>query len=158
MSPIAPELFPLWLFLHVLGAVVAFGFGFTAPVIARQAMADPQHIGFWLRASKRVGDTILLPATLSLFVTGVLLVLARFGSMVERQPWMVLSLVLYFLGLGLIFAIQRPTLGRLISATAAGGAPGPETLALARKLKMTGYVLSLFTIVILFLMVVKPAL
>ncbi len=156
MSPIAPELFPLWLFLHVLGAVVAFGFGFTAPVIARQAMADPQHIGFWLRASKRVGDTILLPATLSMFVTGILLVLSRMSG-IERQAWMVISLVLYFVALGLVFAVQRPTLRRLISATAAGGPPAPETLALARKLKMTGYLLSLFTIVILFLMVVKPA-
>ncbi len=34
-------MYDLWLFLHVLGAIVAFGFGFYAPVFGAAAAGNP---------------------------------------------------------------------------------------------------------------------
>ena len=33
----ASAMFQLWLFLHILGAIVAFGFGFYAPIYGAMA-------------------------------------------------------------------------------------------------------------------------
>lgn len=155
MTPMFPELFPLWLFLHVMGAIVAFGFGFVAPVIARMAAAEPEHAGFTVRAMRRVSSTIIVPASISMGVTGVLLVLARPG--IERQLWMAVSIALYVLALVLVFAVQRPTFSRLIAATGEGG--DRSTIpALVARMKGIGYVLTLLVTVIVALMIWKPTL
>ena len=38
-SATMPGMFQLWLFLHILGAIVAFGFGFYAPVYGAMLVA-----------------------------------------------------------------------------------------------------------------------
>ena len=47
-------MFQLMLFLHIVGAIIAFGFGFAVPVIGKMAAAEPQHANWFLRAGKRV--------------------------------------------------------------------------------------------------------
>ena len=68
-------LFPFFLFLHVLGAIVAFGPTFAFSIIGAMGGKEPQHANF----ATRVSATISRPDGLSRsgssrVITGVLLI------------------------------------------------------------------------------------
>lgn len=152
------ELFFLWLFLHILGAIAAFGFGFYAPIFGMATAKEPQHGNWFMRASKRLSNVIIIPFGLSMLITGGLLVEA--GSARWSDLWLTISLVLYFVALGIVFLGQRPTLTKVIELTATPPGPGgqpPEVPALVRRMQLYGVVLLVLTITILALMVWKPS-
>ena len=152
------DAFRLFLFLHVLGAIVAFGFGFAAPVIGKMAAAQLQHAPFFIRAVKRVSETVIIPAALSMAVTGILLIAT--GSRSPQEAWLALSIVIYVVALGLVFLVQRPLFLELIELTSSPpgpGGPNPRIPLLARRLRNLGLVLTGLVTVIVFLMTVKPA-
>ena len=150
-------MYPLFLFLHILGAVIAFGFGFTTPVIGRMLALEPQHGNWFLRAGKRVGDTILIPASLSMAVTGVLLIMTSSRS--PKEPWLALAIVIYIVAILTVLFVQRPTFIKLIALTSTPPGPtGPDPLVpvLLKRTRMVGFGLSAAVVVIIFLMVFKP--
>jgi uncharacterized membrane protein len=149
--------FQLLLFLHVLGAIVAFGFGFAAPVFGTMLAREPQHAGWYIRSVKRVSNFVIIPAALSMAVTGVGLVHAA-GRRFE-EPWLAASIVLYAGALLAVFLIQRPALDRLIElqGTPPGPeGPSPEIPRLAARLRLVGIGLTVTVTVILLLMVWRP--
>jgi len=150
-----------WLFLHILGAIAAFGFGFYAPIYGAMAAREPQHGNWFLRGSKRVSDIIIIPVALSMAVTGVLIVLETGGMRRFEELWLALALVIYVIAILTVLFVQRPTLTRVIELTS--GPPGPdgppaEVPQLLRKLRLLGIGLLVAIIAIVFLMVVKPGL
>lgn len=152
------ELYPLWLFLHILGAVAAFGFGFYAPIFGKAVASEPQHGNWYLRATKRLSNVVILPFALSLLITGGLLVEA--GSATWTTPWLMIALALYATAIFIVFALQRPTLGRLIELTSAPPGPDgppPEAHQSVKRLQLYGMVLLVLFLSILALMVYKPA-
>lgn len=154
-------MFTLWLFLHVLGAIVAFGFGFYAPIYGVMVAREPQHGNWYLRASKRVSDLVIIPVAISMAITGTLLVMDSGGMQRFREPWLAISLVLYVVALLIVFLLQRPALARVIALTSAPPGPsGPpaEVPALLSRIRLYGIVLLLLVIVIVALMVAKPTL
>jgi uncharacterized membrane protein len=154
-------MYELWLFLHVLGAIVAFGFGFYAPVFGAAAAREPQHGNWYMRASKRVSDMILIPVAISMFITGTLLVVETGGFRRFEELWLAISLVLYVIALLIVFLGQRPGLRKVIELTSAppgsSGAPA-EVPALLARLRLFGFVLLALVIAIVALMVWKPLL
>jgi uncharacterized membrane protein len=155
------NVFQLWLFLHVLGAIVAFGFGFYAPVYGAMLSREPQHGNWYLRASKRVSDVVIAPVALSMAVTGFLLVMSSGGMQRFREPWLALSLALYVIALLIVFLLQRPTVSKVIALTT--GPPGPdgpppEVPALLARMRLYGVVLLILIIAIVALMVARPTL
>jgi len=76
----------LWLFLHILGAIAAFGFGFYAPIFGMASAKEPQHGNWFLRASKRLSNVIIIPFAILMFITGALLV--RTGTAEWSDPWL----------------------------------------------------------------------
>jgi uncharacterized membrane protein len=154
-----PSMYELWLFLHILGAIVAFGFGFYAPIYGAMLSREPQHGNWYLRASKRVSDMVLIPVAVSMVVTGTLLVATSGGMARFREPWLVISLVLYVVALAIVFVLQRPTVGKVIALTATPPGPEgppPEAPALLSRLRLYGVVLLLLVVAIVALMVAKP--
>lgn len=154
-------MFDLWLFLHILGAIAAFGFGFYAPVFGMAAAREPQHGNWYLRAAKRVSNAVIIPVAISMFVTGTLLVVESGGMRRFEELWLAVSLVLYVISLLVVFLLQRPALNRVIAMTAEP--PGPEgpPAGLAenvRKMQLYGTILLVLTIVIVALMIWKPLL
>ena len=150
-------MFQLMLYLHIVGAIIAFGFGFAVPVIGRMAAAEPGHGNFFLRAGKRVGDTILLPASLSMAVTGAGLI--YFGSRTPREMWLSIAMLIYVIAILVVIFVQRPLLARLIALTSTPPGPtGPDPMVppLLKRSRMVGLGLSLAVLVIVFLMVYKP--
>lgn len=155
------ELRELWLILHIIGAIAAFGFGFTAPIFGSMVAKEPQHGNWYLRSVKRVSDFVIIPVALSMLVTGILLVAATGGFSMFQQLWLALSLVIYLVAMVAVFVVQRPTLNRVIKLTGAPPGPGgppPEVPALIGRLRLVGIGLTLAVIVIVYLMVAKPVL
>ena len=150
-------MFQLMLFLHIVGAIIAFGFGFAVPVIGKMAAAEPQHANWFLRAGKRVGDTILFPASISMAITGAGLI--YFGSRTPKEMWLSIAMGIYVIAILVVLFVQRPTMARLIALTSTPPGPtGPDPMVpvLLKRSRMVGLGLSLAVLVIVFLMVYKP--
>ena len=151
----------LWLFLHILGAIAAFGFGFYAPVFGMASAREPQHGNWYMRASKRVSNAVIVPVAISMAVTGTLLVVETGGMRRFEELWLAVSLVLYVIALLIVFLRQRPALNTVIALTEQPPGPeGPpaELTENVRKLQLYGVSLLVLTIAIVALMVWKPVL
>jgi uncharacterized membrane protein len=154
-------MFQLWLFLHVLGAIVAFGFGFYAPVFGMMAAKEPQHGNWYMRTAKRLSNTIIVPVAISMFVTGTLLVVETGGMRRFEELWLTVAVILYVIALVIVFALQRPALSKAIALSSEPPGPeGPpaELAENVRRMQIYGLVLLVLTIAVLALMVWKPVL
>ena len=151
-------MFSFWMFLHILGAIAAFGYGFYAPVFGMASAKEPQHSNWFSRAAKRVSNVIILPFAILMFITGAALV--QTGGVEWSAPWLSMAMLLYFIALLIVFVLQRPALNRVIALTAEPPGPeGPpaELLKNVGRMKIYGVILLLLSLVILGLMVWKPA-
>ena len=63
--------FLLWLFLHLLAAVIAFGPIFVFPIVGTLAAQMPQHLPFALELNHRIERRLVVPLSLTMFVSGV---------------------------------------------------------------------------------------
>jgi uncharacterized membrane protein len=154
-------MFQLWLYLHILGAIVAFGFGFYAPVYGAMLAREPQHGNWYLRASKRVSDVVTIPVALSMAVTGSLLVMSSGGVQRFSELWLTVAIVLYVVALLVVFLLQRPAISKVIALTSTPPGPGgppPEVPALLSRVRLYGIVLLILVVTIVALMVTKPTL
>ena len=154
-------MYELWLFLHVLGAIVAFGYGFYAPIFGAATAREPQHSNWYVRVSRQLSDYVITPFVISLFITGVLLAASTGGMRRFEELWLALSVVLYVIALLIVFLQQRPTVGKIIALTS--GPPGPdgpppELHGLVARTKRNGMILLVLTIAVLALMIWKPVL
>jgi uncharacterized membrane protein len=111
---------------------------------------------FVLRGVKFLDDRIANPAYVLLLLTGG--AMAAAGEIPFVRPWLLTSLVLY-LGMSVLgLAGYTPTLRRQIAALDAGGSSSPEYLSLAARSQRLGAILGVLVVLIVLLMVMKPAL
>lgn len=165
MSPIAAIL----LFLHVLGAIVAFGPTFALPLIGSMGAKEPMHAGFATRISLAVGERITAPLAIVQGITGVGLILTL-GIDLVASHWLLLGIVLYVIAMSFSIGVQSKSVERLVELTSAppptvpsegpGAAPAgppPQLLAAVRRVQRGGMFLTVMIVAIVFLMVVKPS-
>ena len=155
----------LLLFLHIGGAVLAFGPTYAFLLLGPMAAAEPAHRNFALRFQQRVATRLVVPLALLQGVTGLLLVW-RIGFELFQRGWLIVSIALYLVALAIAFGVMLPALRTLVPATSgpppsppAGGAPAgppPHIVATARRARMGGMVNATLVMVIIFLMVTKP--
>lgn len=155
-------LVPWLVFLHVLSAIVAFGPTFAFAIYGAQAGKEPQHANFMARANNVVSDRLVLPLVLSMPVTGVLIIWAA-GLNVMASTWLLVAIVIYTFAVLYSLFVQRPATLRLVELTSSPPPPGasgpsPEIMATVAKIRRGGMILGLAVIVIVALMVLKPAL
>jgi uncharacterized membrane protein len=149
------------LFLHVLGAILAFGPTFAFPIIGAMAGREPQHANFATRATDAVGNRLVVPLAISMAVTGVGLILVTGRNLADRSNWWLgIAIVIYAIALTYSLAVQNRDVGRIISLTSApppgASGPPPELPPIVKRVQRGGMFLGLAVIVIVFLMVVKP--
>jgi hypothetical protein len=158
------SLFPWFLFLHILGAIIAFGPTFSSPIIGRMGGAEPAHGNFAMRVSKELARVQILPLALFQGITGVGLIIAGNVPLLERN-WLMVAIVLYLTAIGFAIFVQTPRAKRIIAMTTppagapAGppaGGPPPGLMDEIRKVKQGGMLLIVLVTSIVFLMVVKP--
>jgi hypothetical protein len=158
---VAMQLFPYVLFLHVFGAILAFGPTYAYSIGGAMAGREPQHANFNARVGAATGSKLVYPLAILQGVTGLALILIS-GRNIFANAWLVVAIVLYIGALTFALTIQRNTLHRVIEMTStpppagATGGPPPELMAAVKRIQMGGMGLGLTVAVIVFLMVVKP--
>jgi hypothetical protein len=174
------NLFPWFLFAHVLGAIIAFGPSFSFAIIGRFGAMEREHSNFATRLSSTLSRIQVVPFAILQGITGVALIIT--GNIdVMRVPWLTIAIALYLVALGYALFVQTPTVKKVIAITSggpppgasgapgAGGAPGgaaggppaggppPALMALVRRIQLGGLFLMALIVSITFLMVIKPA-
>jgi uncharacterized membrane protein len=149
-------LYLLFKWVHVLAAVVAFGANITYGIWITRASRDPHALPFTLRSIKLIDDRLANPAYAFLLITGLLMVFS--GKLRLTAPWLLTSLVLYVFVTALGLLGYTPTLRRQISVLDSEGFESPNYRRVARRGTIMGAVLGALVTIIVFLMVVKPAL
>jgi len=143
-------------FIHVLLAIVAVGFNASYGIwLARSATAAQATQSHVLRTIKFLDDRFANPAYGLLLITGLLMAFS--AGIPFSRLWLAASIglwfVLVFLGLG----IYTPTLRDQIRVLESEGPGSEEYQHLAARGRTVGIVLAIIVVVIVFLMVTKPA-
>src|ERR687898_2532044 len=137
-------LFPWLLFLHVLGAIVAFGPTFSFSIIGAMGGAEPQHGNFATRISEALTSRRVLPIGFTLPITGLaMMAVVRINPLERSHWWLALGIVLYLVAYGYGFFVQRKLTERVIEITSSPPAPGasgppPELMALVKRIQRGG--------------------
>ena len=151
------------LFLHVMGAILAFGPTYAYSIIGAAGGKEPMHANFATRVSDRIGTTLVYPLAIVQGVTGILLILIT-GINPFASAWLLIAIVLYIGALSYAFTVQRNAVHRVIELTTmpAGGpppgapaGPPPGLPEAVRKVQLGGMGLGITIAVIVFLMVTK---
>jgi uncharacterized membrane protein len=153
---------PFLLFLHVFGAILAFGPTFAFSVMGAMAGKEPQHANFSARQTEAISNRIVYPLAIFQGITGVLIIIATQMN-VQASPWLGIGIVLYLITITYALTIQRNAVHHLIDLTSTPPPPGtppgpppPEVMATVKRIQRGGMFLGLMIVVIVFLMVVKP--
>lgn len=142
--------------LHVLMAITAVGANVTYGFWITRAAREPAHLAFTLKGVKFLDDRVANPAYGFLLLTG--LATAGVGRIPFTTPWLQLGIVLFVILVVIAAAGYTPTLRRQIAALQAGGANSPEFQQLAGRATGLGITLLVIAVLIVFVMVTKPAL
>jgi uncharacterized membrane protein len=150
-----------FLFLHVLGAIIAFGPTFTFPIIGAMGGREPVHANFATRVSHRISERVVLPLAIFQAITGVGLILTRNWDLLNTR-WLLVGIILYLIAISLALFVLIPTTARIIAMTSApppaGAAGPPPGLApLIERVQRTGAINGVLIVTIVLLMVLKPA-
>jgi len=156
--------FTVFLWAHILSAIIAFGPTFTYPLLGNMVSKEPQHALFVVKFQESFTMKMLYPLGL------VVLPLAGLGMiLVNHIPvftspfrWLLAGIVLFLIAATYSVTVQTPTGMKLMKALEArppgpppegSTGPPPEIFALVKKLKAGGIFLTIMVIVIFTLMV-----
>ena len=161
-------MFQLFLFLHVMGAIVVFGPTFIFPIIARQAQKSPQNGPFAAALSELISRRVVIPGAIVQGITGVALILIAQRDLTSpANRWLISGIILYAIAISFAVFVQEKNAEKMVHLTAGGPPPGPppagapagpppEIAATGKKLQQGGMLLSTLIVLIVILMVVKP--
>lgn len=154
-------LIPWLLFLHVLGAVVAFGPTFAFPLIAGMGGREREHANFATRISETISKRIVLPVALTMPVTGAgMILIAGLDLSARAYWWLGIAIVLYVIAISIAIFNNIPAAARIVELTSAppppGSGPPAELPGLINRVKRGGMINTVLIVVIVLLMVVKP--
>ena len=150
---------PLLLFLHVMGAIIAFGPTYVFPIIGGMGGKEPMHANFALRVSLAITDQRVEPLAMLQGVTGLFLIFAAKIDFSDAR-WLEIGIVLYVIALGYALSVQRRLVKKAVALTSTpppgAEGPPPELVATIRRIGQGGMFLAIMVFVIVILMVMKP--
>ena len=154
---------PWILFLHVIGAIIAFGPVFSFPLIGAAGGREPMHSNFGLRLSLLISDRQVIPLAIFQGITGLLLIwLAGWNLTEPRSRWLIAAIIMYVIAISNALFVTRPTVLKLVGLTSgprpADAPPGPPpgAPALIARIQRAGMINTVLIVLIVVLMVVKP--
>lgn len=154
------------LFLHIFGAIVAFGPTYSFILLGPMVGREPQHANFAIRYQHLVSMRMIAPLAILQGITGLLIVW-RASIDILATTWLLVAIVLYIAALVIAFTVLIPTASKLVEATSAPppppapdaaprSGPPPHIAALVSRARMAGMTNAVLIVVIVFLMVTKP--
>ena len=142
-------------FIHVLLAIVAVGFNASYGIwLARAAKATQATQSHVLRTIKFLDDRIANPAYGLLLLTGLWMI---FSAGIPVRLWIALAIALWLVLVVVGLGVYTPTLRDQIRVLESEGPGSGEYQRLAARGRTLGIVLGIIVVVIVFLMVTKPA-
>jgi hypothetical protein len=158
----------IFLFLHIGGAIVAFGPTIAFPLLGAKASAEPQHGNFALRFTYFLTSRVVEPGAVFVFLMGLGLIWARSWNPFTTF-WLGIAIILFLITLAFSVFVQARTVHRMVELTstpppaaaegqAAPAGPPPELAALSQRGARGGMFMTAMLVTILFLMVFKPTL
>jgi hypothetical protein len=157
----------LFLFLHVMGAIVVFGPTFIFPVIASQAQKSPQNGPFAAALAEIIERRLVIPGAVVQGITGIALILIIGADLGGQYRWLVPAIILYLIAIGFAVLVQAKNAEKMVHLTAnmppgpppagAPAGPPPEIVATGKALQQGGMFLAVLITLIVILMVTKPA-
>jgi hypothetical protein len=159
--------FPWLLWLHIFGAIIAFGPTFAFPLIGGMGGKEPMHGNFALRITERIEKGITIPLAVVQGITGLGLLLVSGRNLTQSTNyWLGVAIVLYIIALTFAIFVQPKRVEKAVHLTstpppppapgAAPAGPPPEIAAAIAKVQQGGMFLTVFIVAIIFLMIVKP--
>jgi len=160
-------LLAVFLFLHVMGAIVVFGPTFIFPIITSQARRSPQNFPFAATLSEYIERRIVIPGAIVQGITGVALIIILGADLTSAAyRWLVGGIILYLIAIGFAILVQAKNAERMVHLmnsmppgpppAGAPAGPPPEIAELGKKLQQGGMLLSVLVVLIVILMVTKP--
>lgn len=161
------NLFPWLLWLHIFGAIVAFGPTFAFSIIGGMGGKEPMHANFANRVTEKIERGIVIPLAIVQGVTGVGLILVSGRNLTESNNyWLGVAIVLYAIALSFAIFVQVKRIEAVVHMTstpppapapgAAPAGPPPALMAAVKAVQQGGMLLTVLIVTIIFLMVVKP--
>ncbi len=155
--------FPVFLFAHVLAAIIAFGPTFAIPIMAAMGSKEPQVRPFIARVNLRLSTMLIIPFALSMWVSGVLLILSRGYELgPDGTRWLELAMLIYAVSSVLALVVGLPNTRRIVAIVQAGPpgpeGPPPELVKRIRRGQLLGYLQTVLFLSVILLMVFKPTL
>jgi hypothetical protein len=149
------------LFLHVTIALITFGSTFAMPVLQPMAArGGVVTLRLALKFAQQLERAIITPGSFLVIATGVGLLLSdQTGYRNDVPAWLVISLAWVLGALVLAHGVQGPNLRRAVQILEDVPDTGPmprELAPIAKRMKVTGQLLSLSTLGLMFLMIWKP--
>jgi hypothetical protein len=160
-------LLAVFLFLHVMGAIVVFGPTFVFPIITSQARKSPQNFPFAATLNEFISRRIVIPGAIVQGITGVaLIIILGVDLTISAYRWLVAGIILYLIAIGFSILVQEKNAERMVHLmnsmppgpppAGAPAGPPPEVAALGKKLQQGGMLLTVLIVLIVILMVTKP--
>lgn len=152
-----PFAFTLVKFIHILLAIIAFGFNATYAIWITRAQREPEHLPFALRGIKFLDDYIANPAYVLLLISGLTMV-AIVHYQIFSTFWLLAAIILWIVAIALGYGVYTPTLSKQIRVLAQSGAQSAEYQQIALRGTIVGITLAVLVAAILVMMVFKPVL
>ena len=149
-------LFLLIKWIHVLSAITAFGANITYGIWIANGSREPKSLPFVLQNIRFIDRRVANPCYALLLATGLVMVFTL--PIPITTPWLLTALVLYALAAILGIVGYSPVVKRQIHLLETRGFESAEYQAVARRSRLLGIAVTLDVMIIVFLMVVKPAL
>jgi uncharacterized membrane protein len=149
-------LFLIIKWIHVLSAITAVGANITYGIWISRASQEPKFLPFVLRNIKLIDDRVANPCYGLLLITG--LIMAFLAPIPLKTPWLLSGLTLYVLATILGLFGFTPVVKQQIQLLDSEGFDSPNYQAVSKRARLLGIVVGVDVVIIVFLMVVKPAL
>src|ERR1044071_2781373 len=98
----------IFLFLHIGGAIAAFGPTIASGFIGPMAGAEPMHGNFALRIIAHVTERVVEPGAVFVFLMGIGLIWSK-GWNPFTTLWLAIAIILFLITLSVSVFVQLPT-------------------------------------------------
>lgn len=143
-------------FIHVLAAIVAVGANATYGVWMALGAGNRESLRAILRGVHFLDSRIANPAYGLLLITGLAMLYA--GHLSVATPWIAAALILFAAGIALGARGYTPALRSQIQALESSGAQSDAYRRASDRGRTIGLLFMVLVLIIVFLMVTKPAL
>jgi uncharacterized membrane protein len=141
--------------IHIILAIVAVGFNLSYAILLARAAREPEHLGHVLRTVQFLDRRIANPAYGLILVTGIAMTFA--GGIPLTTFWIMGALTLFVVVLLMGVFLYSPALRNQIAALDRYGVNSPEYQRAASRQSAVGGAFAIPLLLILYLMVFKPA-